>query len=88
MKGYINLATLAALCATVAAPASAATSKARHYAYRQHLARQTYACPFHRNAAGNLIDCHGWRLRSNAKGWDNSCFNLDYLPSEYACSGK
>jgi hypothetical protein len=29
----------------------------------------------------------GWRLRSNATGWDNSCFDLSYLPSEFDCSG-
>jgi len=31
------------------------------------------------------VDRGGWRLRSNAIGWDNTCFDLGYLPSEFAC---
>ncbi len=30
----------------------------------------------------------GWRYRSNAKGWDNTCFNLPYLPSQFACDAR
>ena len=31
---------------------------------------------------------YGWRHRSNARGWDNTCLNLPWLPSEFACSSK
>lgn len=30
----------------------------------------------------------GWRLRSNARGWDNTCINAPWLPSQFACSAK
>jgi uncharacterized low-complexity protein len=53
--------------------------------YRRHIASS--ACPLHRTAEGELVDCRGWRKRSNV-GWDNTCFNLDYLPSMFACGGR
>ncbi len=31
---------------------------------------------------------NGWRKRSNARGWDNTCLDLPWLPSEFACSAK
>lgn len=46
------------------------------------------ACPVHLTASGALVDCHGWRLRTTARGWDNTCVDLDYLPSMYACNAK
>jgi hypothetical protein len=66
------------------APGFAEAAK-RHY---RHSVRKPVACPVYRNAEGELVDCRGWRKRSNATGWDNSCFNLAYLPSMYACSAK
>ena len=30
----------------------------------------------------------GWRHRSNARGWDNTCLDTPWLPSEFACSAK
>jgi hypothetical protein len=30
----------------------------------------------------------GWRDRNNARGWDNTCINAPWLPSQYACSPK
>jgi hypothetical protein len=30
----------------------------------------------------------GWRYRSNARGWDNTCLNLPWLPSQFACSSR
>jgi hypothetical protein len=38
-----------------------------------------------RSANGELIDRNGWRLRNGE--WDNTCHNLSYLPSQFACSG-
>jgi hypothetical protein len=30
----------------------------------------------------------GWRRRSNAKGWDNTCLNVPWLPSQFACDAR
>ena len=90
MKGYKLTAALAA-CVLLAAPAISSQAKARgktqYWVAHRHRPVWFRGCPVHRNAEGNLIDCHGWRYRDNAIGWDNTCFNLDYLPSMYACSG-
>jgi|SRR5271165_1838441 len=44
---------------------------------------QTY-CPLRRVAGGDVADCRGWRFVNGH--WNSSCLNLDYLPSQYACS--
>jgi hypothetical protein len=77
---------LAGCIALLAAPAlsSAEGTKSHH----RHIARKPASCPVHRNAEGELVDCQGWRKRANVTGWDNSCFNLSYLPSMYACSAR
>ncbi len=75
-----------ACCAILVAPASASQSKARTTTYHRHFLREANSCPLHRTAGGTIVDCHGWRKRDNLIGWDNTCFNLDYLPSQYACS--
>jgi hypothetical protein len=56
--------------------------------HRQHLVTKQAGgnCPLRRVAGGDLADCHGWRLREG--GWDSTCFNLDYLPSQFACSSR
>ncbi len=66
----------------------AAMTRAHHRVYHRHYAENPSGCPLHRTALGELVDCQGWRLRDNAIGWDNSCFNLDYLPSMYACGSS
>ena len=89
MKGYMRTAVLAA-CMLLAAPASpdAAKLKGKKHYWIAHRHQPVWfrGCPVHRNAEGDLIDCQGWRYRDNAAGWDNTCFNLDYLPSMFACS--
>jgi hypothetical protein len=81
-------ATVALLAAPALAPnAAEAKSKAyKGYAGQRYARGGQYNCPLRRTVNGTIVDCHGWRLRSNVTGWDNSCFNLDYLPSMYACS--
>jgi hypothetical protein len=37
-----------------------------------------------RMADGDLVDRNGWRLRDGQ--WDNTCFNLGYLSSQFACA--
>ena len=79
-------ATLAMLTAPQLVPD---TAEAKSKAYKGY-AGQRYArgaqnnCPLRRTVNGDIVDCNGWRLRPS--GWDNTCLNLDYLPSMYACS--
>jgi hypothetical protein len=62
----------------------ASTEQQQYWPYM----RMAKGCPLHRAAGGAIVDCHGWRLRSTVRGWDNSCFNLDYLPSSVACTSR
>lgn len=67
---------------------SGGTSEAKtKRTHNRHLVRKPAGCPNHRTAAGELVDCHGWRYRTGY-GWDNTCINLDYLPSQFACSSN
>jgi hypothetical protein len=76
-----------ATLATLAAAANTAGAREGHFrAYRGHSVWRPLTCPLHRTVDGEWVDCRGWRLRDNAIGWDSSCLNLDYLPSQYACS--
>jgi hypothetical protein len=79
-------ATVAILAVPQLAPDNAEAKSKAHKGY----AGQRYArvpqnnCPTRQTVNGDIVDCHGWRLRPS--GWDNTCLNLDYLPSMYACS--
>jgi hypothetical protein len=65
--------------------AAEAKTKTKHH-HHWHIA-QKYAQPqYRRSVDGDLIDSQGWRLRDGT--WDNTCFNLDYLPSQFACSAR
>ena len=81
-RGFLCLA--AALL--IAAPIAPASAEDGAKAHRKHSTKEAGRCPTHRTAEGEIVDCHGWRLRNGY--WDNTCFNLDYLPSEYACSSN
>jgi hypothetical protein len=78
---------LLAALALIATPFSQASAEGRTKAHHRHSLKKQGGCPTHRTAEGELVDCRGWRLRPGI-GWDNSCFNLDYLPSQYACSSR
>ena len=69
-----------AACSIFVAPAFAATQSGyhRHYAGR-HVYYPGYP---------NRVYAGGWRHRSNARGWDNTCLNAPWLPSEFACSAR
>ena len=82
-----KIVSLAAAFALIVAPLSQASAEGRAKTHHRHSAKRADGCPTHRTAEGELVDCHGWRLRPGI-GWDNSCFNLDYLPSQYACSSR
>jgi hypothetical protein len=77
----------ACLSILAAGPASmvAAKSRVKAKAHHRHVAQGSAGCPLRRVAGGDLADCHGWRLIDGR--WDNTCFNLDYMLSQYACSG-
>ncbi len=81
-------ATVALLAAPTLAPDNAeAKSKAyKGYAGQRYARGGQYNCPLRQTVNGDIVDCNGWRLRPS--GWDNTCFNLDYLPSMYACSSQ
>ena len=91
MKTGRRLTLAAAAIALLAAPqlggeaAQARTKAHEGYAGQRYARGGGYACPLRQTVNGDIVDCHGWRLRPNI-GWDNTCFNLDYLPSMYACS--
>jgi hypothetical protein len=75
------------LAASVFAEAEARTRK--HYPPNNRDQMQNSAgCPVRQLPDGSLVDCRGWRKWSGSIGWDNSCFNLDYLPSAFACSSR
>lgn len=86
-----KLVAFAACCAmTVVSIADARAEAGRPYWWPlfPFFAPVSYVCPVHRNAFGDLIDCRGWRFRKTAYGWDNGCFYLDYLPSQFACGAR
>jgi hypothetical protein len=68
----------------VSVNASAANRKAR--AHHRHYVTKSIGCSVYRNAEGELVNCRGWRKRDNLAGWDNTCFNLPHLSSQFACS--
>ncbi len=88
------LTTTAAIVALLAASqiavggAEAKTKAHKGYAAQRYAGGGHSNCPLRRTVNGDIVDCNGWRLRSNTIGWDNTCLNLDYLPSMYACSGN
>ncbi len=88
MSMSYSRAAFGAILATIALPLSPPQSaEARPKAHHRYYAQHYSGCPLHRAIDGSLVDCHGWRLGSGI-GWDNTCFNLDYLPSQFACSSK
>ncbi len=83
-----RLAVLTASAAIITAQLLGHAAEAKPKTHHQHFATRSVSCPVRRTAEGELVDCHGWRLRPGITGWDNTCFNLDYLPSQYACSSN
>jgi hypothetical protein len=57
----------------------------RTHAQRAHVAREA-APSLRRIVGGDYVDREGWRYRPGS-GWDNTCFHLDYLDSQFACNG-
>jgi len=88
MKTRRELVALAAAFSMLAAPAFGATaaSKAKIY-HRHYVAGQPYYAVAPAGYYG-VWYAPGWRHRTNARGWDNTCLDLPWLPSQFACSAK
>jgi len=84
MKKSRILTSAASLLAVLALSVSAAEAKTK--TFHRYVAKAHNRCPVHVTVNGDIVDCNGWRLRPT--GWDNTCLNLDYLPSMYACSSS
>ncbi|HZV22003.1 MAG TPA: hypothetical protein VE986_10715 [Hyphomicrobiales bacterium] len=76
-------ASFAVLSAT--AFTSPANAVKPYHRYHRHYIAKPYYNTLRPVAGGDYADRSGWRYRPGI-GWDNTCFNLDYLPSQYACS--
>jgi hypothetical protein len=89
MNNIKKLTVCSAAFAILAAPMFGSAAEARTKMHHRHFANNVRGCPVRQIADGSLVDCHGWRKWSGSIGWDNTCFRtLDYLPSEFACSGR
>lgn len=84
----VNRKLAALMIGVLAASMFRAEAETRTNAHHRHLLKMQHGCPVREIADGSLVDCHGWRKWSGSIGWDNTCLNLDYLPSEFACSPK
>ncbi len=80
-----KLVALAAAMAVLVSPLVGAAAQTRiyhrHYAYRPAY-RPLPAGYWNYGGYGGSVDWYGagWRHRSNARGWDNTCFNTPWLP--------
>jgi hypothetical protein len=80
-----KLVALAAAFSMLVAPVFGATaaSKAKIH-HRHYVAGQAYY-PVPAGYHG-VWYASGWRHRSNAIGWDNTCLDVPWLLSQFACS--
>ena len=92
MVGSKKVVALAAAFAILVAPLVEATAQTRPY--HRHYARPGYRpvpTGYWNYGAGYGYGGDygtGWRHRDNARGWDNTCIDAPWLPSEFACSAK
>ena len=82
----ITSASLLAVLVAVLALSLSGVAEAKTKKHNRYAAKASNNCPTRVTVNGDIVDCNGWRLRPG--GWDNTCFNLDYLPSMYACSSR
>ncbi len=91
MVGSKKAVALAAALAMLVTPLAGATAQTRPYhrhygyghTYRPIPTRYWNSGPRYGYGYGS-----GWRHRSNARGWDNTCLDTPWLPSEFACSAR
>lgn len=89
MSSIIRLAGLAAVLAMLVTPMFEAEAQTRTHTPKRYSA---YRVPHYAPFSGPLTDSDwragGWRYRPTARGWDNTCVNVPWLPSQFACSAK
>ncbi len=87
MRTSRKLLAIAAGFAFLAAPVLGVTAEAKTYVHhhRYLVHRSIYRHAYHPRWATTY---DGWRYRSNARGWDNTCINVPWLPSEFACDAR
>ena len=94
MNASTKLAALAAAFAMLVTPLSDATAQSRPHSYHRHSAHRPIYTPapmgygYGTGAPVGYGYGTGWRHRTNARGWDNTCLDLPWLPSQFACSAK
>jgi hypothetical protein len=59
-----------------------ANAKTKYRLHHRHLVSHHH----HPRYVKPAYDSSGWRHRT--RGWDNTCINLPYLASEFACDAK
>ena len=89
MSSIINWVGLAVAVAMLVTPIFEAKAETRAGAPKRYSA---YRAPNYALPPGALSDgdwqVGGWRYRPTARGWDNTCVNVPWLPSQFACSAK
>ncbi len=85
-----KIAAIAAGFAILATPIFVAEAKPKptpkHKMHHRHFVKKPHLRGVRYSPDGDLIDRNGWRRRTGV--WDNTCLNLDYLNSMYACSSS
>ncbi len=89
MSSIIKWVGLAVAVAMLVAPIFEAKAQTRTHTPKRYTA---YRAPNYAPSSGPLTDGDwpegGWRYRPTARGWDNTCVNVPWLPSQFACSAK
>ena len=89
MSSIIKWAGLAVAVAMFVTPMFEAKAQTRNHTLKRYSA---YRAPHYAPSSGRLTDgdwrAGGWRYRPTARGWDNTCVNVPWLPSQFACSAK
>ena len=84
-----KLGALAAILTLLASSPYPAFADPNYKGYRAHRQRaqaaREYASGLKRLSNGDYVDRDGWRYRQGF-GWDNTCFHLNYLDSQFACN--
>jgi hypothetical protein len=83
MRECKKLAYFTVICLIFSVPLYGAAAEIKHKPHYRHYVSKSH---HHRLWLANQTDNNGWRHRS--RGWDNTCLNLAYLPSEFACDAK
>jgi hypothetical protein len=89
MSIFKKMAAYTTAVAVLSVPLFASSADAlprKHYRHHGYHASKSYDS-LRRVAGGALADRNGWRYRVGY-GWDNSCFNIDYMLSRYACTAQ